>query len=187
LHRKTDTVFILYIMNRITFIFRLLLIHVCFLTLIFPLSCKATPVPIPALPEPKAPVFLEPVFSVSSITVLQAELINTRLKVKVRVDNPNNFPVDFTSFEYELYGDGRFWADGKETKILTVPASGFEEKELFLVMNFTNMHRDMLDRIINMNKVRYRLTGTATIKTAVELFPVYTKKFNLEGESDVER
>jgi len=173
-------------MNRILFILRLFFVSACFFALICPLSCKTDPVPV-SKPKPKAPVFLEPVFSVSSITVLQAELINTRLKVKIRVDNPNNFPVDCTSFEYELYGDGRFWADGKETQVLSVPAFGSGEKELFLVMNFTNMHRDMLDRIIDMKKVRYRLTGTAIIKTAVESFPVYTKNFILEGESDVER
>jgi len=166
------------------FVLRPFYLLICFLALICPLSCKGTPVPIP---KPKASVFQEPVFSVNSITVLQAELINTRLKVKVRVDNPNSFSVDCTSFEYKLYGDGRFWADGIETQVLTVPASGFGEKELFLVMNFTNMHRDMLDRIINMKKVSYRLTGTAIIKTAVEPFPVYTKNFILEGESDVEQ
>jgi len=167
---------------RIKLVVRIFVLSVCFLALICLLSCKGTPAPASA-----PPVFLEPVFSVSSITVLQAELINTRLKVKVHVDNPNSFSVDLTSFEYKLYGAGRFWADGKETKILTVPGASFEEKELYLEMNFTNMHRDMLDRIIAMKKVRYCLTGTAIIKTAIEYIPVYTKYFSLEGESDVER
>jgi LEA14-like dessication related protein len=171
-----------YSMTRIKLVLRCFYLPVSFLALICLLSCKGTPVSIP-----KPPVFQEPVFSVSSITVLQAELINTRLKVKVRVDNPNSFPVDLASFEYKLYGGGRFWADGKEAKVLPVPASGFGEKELYLVMNFTNMHRDILDQIIAMKRVRYRLTGTAIIKSAVEFFPAYTKNFNLEGESDVER
>ncbi|MDR2702292.1 MAG: LEA type 2 family protein [Spirochaetaceae bacterium] len=171
-------------MIRIKPVLRLFLVSICVLVLIRLLSCKGTPI---SIPEPEVPSFLEPVFSISSITVLQAELINTRLKVQVRVDNPNVYSVDLTSFEYKLYGAGRFWADGKETKILTVPASSFGEKELYLVMNFTNMHRDMLDQIIAMKKVRYRFTGTAIIKTAVEYIPVYTKYFNLEGESEVER
>jgi LEA14-like dessication related protein len=144
------------------------------------LSCKGTPAPAP-------PVFLEPVFSISSITILQADLINTRLKVQVRVDNPNVFPIALSSFEYKLYGGGRFWADGKETQVLTIPAAGSGEKDLYLIMNFTNMHRDVLDQIIAMKKVQYRFTGTAIIKTDIEQLPVYTKDFNLEGESDVER
>jgi LEA14-like dessication related protein len=171
-------------MIRIKPVLRLFHFPVCFLVYICLFSCKGTSVPV-SIPEP--PAFLEPIFSISSITVLQAELINTRLKVQVHVDNPNIFSVDLTSFEYKLYGAGRFWADGKETKILTVPASSSGEKELYLTMNFTNMHRDMLDQIITMKKVRYRLTGTAIIKTAAEYIPVYTKYFNLEGESDVER
>jgi LEA14-like dessication related protein len=144
-------------------------------------SCKTSP----PVEEPLR--IQKPVFEITSIVILQAELINTRLKVRVRITNPNAFPVDLSSFQYELYGAGRFWADGTARNVLTVPAEGSAEKELFLVMNFTNMRRDLLDQVIAMERVRYRFTGTAQIATGLRYLPAYTADFNLEGESEVTR
>jgi len=146
-------------------------------------SCKETPQPKPPIVQP--PRIKEPDFSISAITILQAELVNTRLKVRLRIDNPNPFPVTLSSFVYELYGEGRFWADGKEKNIYTVPAEGYAEKELLLVMNFIDMRRDLLDKVIAMDKVKYLFKGTVEISAAD--LPVITKNFNLEGESEVTR
>jgi LEA14-like dessication related protein len=128
-----------------------------------------------------------PIFEISSIMIMQAELINTRFKVKVRISNPNPFPVDLSLFQYELYGAGRFWADGTEKNVFTVAAGESAEKELFLVMNFTNMRRDLLDQVIAMERVRYRFAGTVQIGGGVDYLSDYTADFNLEGESEVTR
>jgi len=133
------------------------------------------------------PQIQEPVFSITSIAILQAELINTRLKVRLHIDNPNYFPVEIFSFEYSLYGGGRFWAEGTEKNPCSIPAFGSVEKDLFLVMNFIDMRRDLLDQVIAMKRVRYRFTGTAEIGTAVDYLPAYTKNFDLQGDSAVER
>ena len=143
-------------------------------------ACKNNPEPIVSGPR-----ILEPGFSISSIMILQAELVNTRLKVKVRIDNPNPFPVTLSSFQYELYGEGHFWADGTEKNVFTVPASGYAEKDLFVVMNFIDMKRGLLDKVIAMDFVAYRFAGSVTI-TADEM-PALIKEFNLEGESEVDR
>ena len=147
-------------------------------------SCKDTPVP-PKAPPVVVPAIREPVFSISSIKIMQAELVNTRLKVKIRIENPNSFPVELSSFKYELFGEGRFWADGIEKNVFTVPASGFAEKDLFLVMNFIDMKRDLLDKVIAMDMVKYRFAGSVTINA--EDMPILNKNFNLEGESEVTR
>ena len=145
-------------------------------------SCKETPA---VQSRPALPLVREPVFSVSSIKILQAELVNTRLKVKLRIENPNPFPVTLSSFEYELYGEGLFWADGTEKNVFTVPASGFAEKDLFLVMNFIDMKRDLLDKVIAMEMVAYRFAGTVKINAGD--LPIAANTFSLEGESEVTR
>ena len=133
------------------------------------------------------PLVRDPVFSITSIVIMQAELINTRFKVRVRVENPNPFPVELSSFKYELYGAGRFWADGTEQRVLSVPAAGLAEKELFLVMNFIDMKRDLLDQVIALEQVRYRFAGTVEVGTGLAELPAYTGSFNLEGDSEVTR
>ena len=127
----------------------------------------------------------EPDFSISSIRIMQAELINTRFFVRLRIDNPNPFPVTLSSFSYRLYGSGLFWAEGTDRDNWTVPAMESAEKELFLVMNFIDTRRDLLDRVIAMQWVAYQFSGTVEIQTPGK--PVFIKRFDLRGESEVTR
>ncbi|MDR1929007.1 MAG: hypothetical protein LBQ44_00110, partial [Treponema sp.] len=114
---------------------------------------------VPAAGEWSFPRVQEPVFTIESIRIFQAELINTRLRVKVRIDNPNPFPVSLSSFSYELYGADRFWAEGNQKNVCTVPGKESAGADLYMVMNFTNMRREVLDRIVEMRLVRYRFSG----------------------------
>jgi LEA14-like dessication related protein len=165
-------------------------------------ACATNPtLPDPApseLPEPPAPVLSleephlqEPVFTITSIAVLRAELINTRFKVRLRVDNPNTVPLELSSFSYELYGGGRFWADGKETAskedVMRIPPEGFAEKDLVLMMNFTNMKREVLDQIIALKAVKYRFSGDVLVSTGIASLPQFTMRFDRSGESPVMR
>jgi LEA14-like dessication related protein len=131
------------------------------------------------------PRIREPEFTITAIAILQAELINTRFRVSLRIDNPNIFPVNLSSFGYELYGAGRFWADGREEDVLHVPAGGSAETKLFLMMNFINMKRELLDEVIAMRQVRYRFTGEAEVGTGVSWLPRFRMGFDRTGDSAV--
>jgi LEA14-like dessication related protein len=128
-----------------------------------------------------------PEFSIVSIAIMQAELINTRFRVDLRIDNPNVFPVKLSSLAYELYGSGRFWADGKEKAVLEVPPKGSAETRLILVMNFINMRRETLDEVIAMGQVPYRFTGEALVDTGISMLPSFRVKFDRRGSSVVVR
>jgi LEA14-like dessication related protein len=131
------------------------------------------------------PRIQEPVFTITSIAVLKAELVNTRFRVSLRVDNPNPFPMELSSFEYELYGNGRFWADGRERNVLSIPGKSGAETRLFLLMNFIDMKRDLLDQIIALENVRYRFNGEVQVTTGVDYLPQFRSVFDLSGSSPV--
>ncbi|MDR2369981.1 MAG: LEA type 2 family protein [Treponema sp.] len=131
------------------------------------------------------PRIREPVFTITSIAILQAELINTRFRVNLRIDNPNFFPVDLSSFGYELYGEGRFWAGGEERDVLHIPAKSSDETKLFLLMNFIDMKRNLLDEVVAMNLVRYRFRGEVLVGTGVEYLPAFDMAFDKSGMSEV--
>jgi LEA14-like dessication related protein len=152
-----------------------------FLALVFLFSCKGAP------SSPESERIREPEFTITSIRILQAELINTRFRVKVRINNPNPFPVELSSLRYKLYGAGRFWAEGTEKDVFLIPPGGSEEKELYLVMNFIEMRRDLLDRIIALKNVRYRFTGTVEVAAGTDRKIIHSGSFDLEGESEVSK
>jgi LEA14-like dessication related protein len=139
----------------------------------------------PVIGEARFPRIREPVFTITSISVMRAELINTRLKIKVRIDNPNVFPVDLSSFAYELYGAGRFWADGIVKDVMHIAPRASTERDLFLIMNFINMKRDLLDQVITLQSVNYRFAGESAVSTGIEYLPRFRMDFDRIGNSPV--
>jgi len=150
-------------------------------------ACKSAPPQGGAVPPAaEAPLEVrEPTFTITSIKILQADLINTRFKLSLRIDNPNAFPITLASFRYELYGDGRFWADGVVENLAVVPAKGFAETDFEFEMNFIGMKRRLFDDIVAMRDVRYRIAGSMELKTDIPGFPGFRINFDYSGNSAV--
>jgi len=130
---------------------------------------------------------LEPEFSIVSIAVLQADIINTEFQTIVRIDNPNEFAVDLSYLSYELYGNGRYWGDGTGKDILHIPAQSSCEAKFSFIMNFINMNRRLLDDIIAMRQVNYRLKGAAHVETDIPRAPSFVTTFERTGLSEVKK
>jgi len=149
------------------------------------LSGSASPVRIIARETAEFPGLQEPGFSITSIAILKAELVNTRFRVNMKIDNPNPFPLELSNFIYELYGNGRLWAEATEKKVFVVEGKSSMQGDLFLIMNFINMERRLLDQIANLVSVNYRFTGKAQVSTGIDYFPKFNTGFDLSGYSEV--
>lgn len=128
---------------------------------------------------------LRPQLIIRSIRILKDELINTRLGVDLSIINPNVFPLRFSGLEYRLYGESRYWASGKIAEPFDVPERGEAEARLYLTMNFTDMDRSVLDRVIKLAEVAYRLQGSAIIDTGLVFFPRFEQSFDMSGRVKV--
>lgn len=138
-----------------------------------------------ATAEGAFPVVRAPSFSILSIKIKRAELINTKLEVLLRVDNPNAVPLDLAELVYELFGGGRLWTDGVLTEAIPVPAAAAVERKLLLSMNFINMKRGLLDQVIDLAVIDYRFRGTARILTPVDGLPDFVMPYDLRGRTPV--
>jgi len=127
----------------------------------------------------------EPNFNILSIVVIQADLINTQFEAVIKIDNPNAFDVNLSSLGYELYGNGKLWADGKGKDVLLVPAQSSCQTEFRFSMNFINMTRPLLDDIIAKRQVRYRFTGNVDVSPLIPNADPFTMKFEQSGLSGV--
>lgn len=133
------------------------------------------------------PRILPPVLRIVSIRILKDELINTKLRVDLEVGNPNLFPISFSSLDYRLYGEGRYWASDSIAKPFTVMPLETSTAGLYLTMNFTDMSRALLDQVIHLASVRYQLLGNGIIDTGLDFLPQFTLPFDMSGQAEVLR
>jgi LEA14-like dessication related protein len=131
------------------------------------------------------PRIREPKFTVTTIVVNQDELINVRLRVGLRIDNPNKFPLDLSSLTYTFYGDDHFWANGTDPVVRHIPAEGSAQTQIFMMMNFIDMNRKLLEDILTAKRIYYRFTGEAAVFTTIEYLPQFLMDFDLAGNSVV--
>jgi LEA14-like dessication related protein len=157
------------------------------ITLITGLDVSGTAIPekITARGTAIFPGIQEPRFIITSIAILKAELINTRFRIGMRIDNPNPFPLEMSGLTYELYGNGRQWAGGTDKTPFAVNAKSSVQGDLYLLMNFINMERSLLNQIINLADVNYRFTGEAQVSTGIDYLPKFKTGFDLSGYSEV--
>jgi LEA14-like dessication related protein len=170
---------------RYIIIMRKLLFFILILYLFAACKSPPPPLPLPQIIEEPVIVVKDPLFEIVSIVILQAELINTQFETVLRIDNPNDFPVELSRIKYELYGNGMFWADGMENAVLQIPAKSRKDTKFRFSMNFINMNRKLLDDIIAMRNVQYVFKGEAGMRANYAKLPVSIMKFNCSGLSEV--
>jgi len=130
---------------------------------------------------------IEPEFEVTSIYVIQADLVVTEFEAVLKVDNPNDFACVLSSIKYELYGNNLRWAEGVVNDILNIPAKSSCETKFRFSMNFMNTNRRLLDDVIAMRQISYRFKGHADIRFDIPKTPDYVVKFDCSGLSDVKK
>ena len=126
-----------------------------------------------------------PRFNITEIAILKAELVNTRFRVGLTIDNPNPFPIELSAFSYNLYGNGLLWADGAEKNVIRIREKSSLNGNLMLLMNFINMNRTILDQIIMLEDVNYRFTGDVEVSTGIDFLPTFYDGFDVSGYSKV--
>jgi len=133
------------------------------------------------------PIVRDPAFRITSIRIERDLLVTTNLRLTLEIDNPNAFPLQFSSFAYNFYGEGKAWVDGGSDGPETVPAASSTTRILRFSMNFADMDRRLLDLVANLKAVRYRLSGEARIATGLDYLPTFVSRFDREGICAVER
>jgi LEA14-like dessication related protein len=103
------------------------------------------------------PKFEKPTLSVVNVQLLKSDLWHQELKVRMRVQNPNDRVLPVKGLSYELDVDGQEFAHGMSGDSFVVPALGEAEFDVSVSAHIASM----LVRLLNKggNQVEYRITG----------------------------
>ena len=112
-----------------------------------------------------APKLERPTLSIVGVQLVSGDLLQQRLKVRLRVQNPNDRALAVKSIEYTLEVAGQPFASGESADAFTVPALGETEFDM-------NVRTDLAGALLQLlargsqrpgQDVPYRLSGKLSL------------------------
>jgi LEA14-like dessication related protein len=102
-----------------------------------------------------------PTLAVVAMELERGDLFEQRLKVRMRVQNPNDRALPVKSLAYTLEVDGQEFAHGESAAGFTVPALGEAEFDMHVTTNMAGT----LGRLLGHSgaDIPYRLAGRVTL------------------------
>jgi LEA14-like dessication related protein len=107
------------------------------------------------------PKFETPKLQIVDVQILKTDLWEQRLKVRMRVQNPNDRTLPVKGLSYRVEVDGQEFATGVSGASFVVPALGEAEFDMNVTANMASTLIKLLSRGSDGlgQKVGYRLTG----------------------------
>jgi len=120
--------------------------------------------------------------SVAGIESMPGEGMELRLLVKLRIQNPNDAPIEFNGISLNLDVMGRDFASGVSDQAGTVPRFGEAVVAVPVTVSLMRMARQVIGMLDGkpVDKVTYSLTGKLN---GVSLFG--TQRFSSNGELEL--
>lgn len=108
-----------------------------------------------------------PKVSVVEVAVSKATLTALALLVTIRVDNPNDFNLEFSLLKYEMTAGALKLASGSYDPPISVPAEGHALVKLPLAVEANNVIKLASDLLKNSNEITAIMKATAEFKSPV--------------------
>lgn len=111
------------------------------------------------------PKLEKPTLSVVSIQMLKSDLWHQELKLRMRVENPNDRALPVKGLSYELDVNGQELAHGMAGDSFVVPARGEAEFDMSVSANMASVLIKVLGQ--GSNQVEYQLTGKIALSAGL--------------------
>ena len=111
------------------------------------------------------PKFERPTLSVVRVQLLKSDLWHQELRVRMRVQNPNDRVLPVEGIIYELDVEGQELAHGISGDSFVVPALGEAEFDMSVSASMANMLFKLLNR--STSQVQYRIYGKISLSAGL--------------------
>jgi len=111
------------------------------------------------------PKLEKPTLSVVSVQMLKGDLWHQDLKVRMRVQNPNDRTLPVKGLSYLLLVDGQEFAQGMSGDSFVVPARGEAEFDMSVTANMASMLIKVLGQ--GGKQVDYNITGKIALSSGL--------------------
>jgi LEA14-like dessication related protein len=111
------------------------------------------------------PKLEKPTLSVVSVQLVKGDLWHQELKVRMRVQNPNDRALPVKGLTYELDVDGQDFAHGMSGDSFVVPANGEAEFDLSVSANMASMLLKVLGH--GGKQIEYQMSGKISLSAGL--------------------
>jgi LEA14-like dessication related protein len=111
------------------------------------------------------PKFERPRLSVVGVQLLKSDLFHQELRVRMRVQNPNDRSLPVAGIVYQLDVEGQELAHGMSGDRFVVPALGEAEFDMSVSANMANMLFKLLTR--NSTQAEYHVYGKISLSAGL--------------------
>jgi LEA14-like dessication related protein len=102
---------------------------------------------VPYEKKGELPVSKMPEVKLNNIDIKKMGLTSAGLVAQVAIDNPNNFSLDLSDFNYQLNINGKNWGEGKSSISSSIPKKGKGTIDIPLELNFLSMGKSVYNLI----------------------------------------
>jgi LEA14-like dessication related protein len=111
--------------------------------------------------------FEKPRLEVVDVQLLKGDLLQQQLKLRMRVQNPNDRQLPVAGITYELAVAGEAFAHGESERNFMVPALGSAEFDVNVTANAATALLKILSAGRKLESVDYRLTGKVALSSGM--------------------
>ncbi len=106
-----------------------------------------------------------PKISVETLEVVKTGWQEQHFKLRLRVKNPNSFPLSFASMNFKLYLNNKQFTTGESKPNMTLPAFGEQCLAINIVSNLSDIFYGFkgLKKTFKERQLNYRIVGNVTI------------------------
>lgn len=109
----------------------------------------------------------KPKLEVLDVQLLKGDLLQQQLKLRMRVQNPNDRELPVRGITYELAVAGEAFAHGESERDFVVPALGSAEFDVNVTANAATALLKILGGGRRLESVDYRLTGKVALSSGM--------------------
>lgn len=109
----------------------------------------------------------KPKLEVVDVQLLKGDLLQQQLKLRMRVQNPNDRELPVAAITYQLAVGGEAFAHGESERDFIVPALGTAEFDVNVTANAATALLKILGSARKLETVDYRLTGKVALSSGM--------------------
>jgi LEA14-like dessication related protein len=128
------------------------------------------------------PKFERPTFSIVGIDMLKSDILEQHIRVRMRVQNPNDRALPVKGLAYDIELQGQEFAHGVSANAFTVPALGEAEFDMNLTANTVGALAILFGRRGGGSEgISYRISGKVSLASGLKRTVPFEQKgtFNL--------